>query len=65
MPIGDACDRHASARAYTAWYRSRDRHLVVLCAHCAHEHGLALIAQGFELSIDDRDSLLPKAEVVA
>ena len=65
MPIGDPCDRHASANAYTAWYRPRDRRIVVLCAHCAHEHGLALTAQGFELSIDERATLLPKVEVVA
>lgn len=57
--IGDTCDRHPSALAMTAWYRPRDRALVVLCAHCAHVHELTLIAQEFELSIDDRASLTP------
>ncbi|MFD1055445.1 hypothetical protein [Terrabacter terrigena] len=44
----------------TAWYRARDRRLVILCAHCTHEHDMALLEQGFELSIDNRDSLLPE-----
>lgn len=63
MPtIGDACDRHPAARAYTAWYRSLDRALIVLCAHCTSAHDLALTSQGFELSIDDRASLTPARE---
>lgn len=60
MPtVGDTCDRHPSAQAYTAWYRPLDRRLVTLCAHCTHEHELALTAQSFELSIDDRATLTP------
>jgi len=55
--IGDPCDRHPSARAYTAWYNPHTRGLVVLCAHCADRHDVELTSQGFELSLDVRDEL--------
>jgi hypothetical protein len=56
--VRDQCDRHPSARAMTAWYRALDRSLVTLCAHCTDTHELALIAQSFEMSMDDRESLV-------
>ena len=57
--IGDPCDRHPCARAYTAWYNPRTRGIVVLCAHCTRECELNLVAQGFELGFDCRHELTP------
>jgi hypothetical protein len=34
------------------------RGVLTLCGHCANQHGLALTADGFELTIDDRASLV-------
>ena len=56
--IADQCDRHPYAHAYTAWYNTAARLVLTLCGHCANRHGLALIADGFELTIDDRASLV-------
>jgi len=56
--IGDACDRHPSALAHTAWYNPATRGLVVLCGHCAAKHELPLTLQGFELTLDNRASLV-------
>ena len=56
--IADQCDRHPYAHAYTAWYNAAHRAVLTLCAHCANQHGLGLIADGFELTIDDRASLV-------
>ena len=56
--IADQCDRHAYAHAYTAWYNAAARAVLTLCGHCAGKHELALIADGFELTIDDRASLV-------
>ena len=61
--MNDCCDRSPSERAYTAWYNANSRGVVTLCAHHAREHGLTLIAQGFELSIDERETLDARAEV--
>lgn len=58
MAIGDNCDRSPAEKAYTAWYNPGTRGLVVLCAHHTVEHELALIAQGFKLTIDDRETLM-------
>lgn len=58
QPIGDACDRHPSALAVTAWYNPTTRGIVVLCGHDAKKHWLELIAQGFELTIDNRADLV-------
>ena len=55
--IADQCDRHPYAHAYTAWYHPDRRAVLTLCGHCANQHGLALTADGFELTIDDRPSL--------
>jgi hypothetical protein len=54
----DRCDA-CGQRAYTAWYSPQTRGLLLLCAHHTHEHELALTAQSFELSIDDRATLTP------
>jgi hypothetical protein len=56
--IADACDRHPSARAMTAWYRTLDRLVLVMCGHCANTHDVELESQGFELSIDNRAELV-------
>ena len=56
-PLGP-CDRHPSALAQTAWYNPNIRGLVELCAHDAQIHWHELMAQGFELSIDNRASLV-------
>ena len=56
--IADQCDRHPYAHAYTAWYNAALRGVLTLCGHCAQTHGLGLIADGFELTIDDRASLV-------
>jgi hypothetical protein len=56
--IADQCDRHPYAHAYTAWYNPTMRGVLTLCGHCANQHGLALVADGFELTIDDRASLV-------
>ena len=58
QPIGDPCDRHPSALSITAWYNPVIRGVVTLCAHDAQKHWPELIAQGFELSIDNRDDLV-------
>lgn len=52
------CDRHPSALAQTAWYNPDIRGVLELCAHDAHLHWLELTAQGFELSIDNRNALI-------
>jgi hypothetical protein len=56
--VRDQCDRHPSARAMTAWYSTKIRGILTLCAHCANLHDLELMAQDFELSIDDREALV-------
>jgi hypothetical protein len=56
--IADQCDRHPYAHAYTAWYNAALRAVLTLCGHCAQTHGLALIADGFALEVDDRASLV-------
>ena len=58
--VNDVCDRHPSARAYTAWYHGEQRLLLTLCAHCAHEQDVALVERGFALTVDDRESLEPQ-----
>ena len=56
--IADQCDRHPYAHAYTAWYKAATRRVLTLCGHCAATNELGLIADGFELTIDDRASLV-------
>ena len=56
-PLGP-CDRHPSALAMTAWYNANTRGVIELCGHDAKMHWPALMAQGFELSIDNRDELI-------
>ena len=56
--IADQCDRHPYAHAYTAWYNAALRAVLTLCGHCTATHELALIADGFELTVDDRASLV-------
>lgn len=58
QPIGDACDRHPSALSITAWYNPVTRGVLTLCLHDAHQHWRELMAQGFELSIDNREDLI-------
>ena len=59
MNASDRCDR-CGAQAYTAWWRERSKSLLTLCAHHAAAHGADLLADGFELTIDNRDALLPE-----
>jgi hypothetical protein len=56
-PLGP-CDRHPSALAQTAWYNAQIRGVIELCAHDATIHWVELMAQGFELSIDNRAELI-------
>ena len=56
-PLGP-CDRHPSALAQTAWYNAALRGVLEFCAHDARVHWVELMAQGFELSIDNRGELV-------
>ena len=65
MALGEVCDRHPSAIAYTAWYRRDIRGVVVLCAHCTRKHDVALVEQLFVMMRDFRSDLLapPQTQV--
>ena len=56
MLATDRCDR-CGAQAYTAWWHSRTKGLLLMCGHHAKRHELALTTDGWELTIDDREAL--------
>ena len=57
LTAADRCDR-CGAQAYTAWWNPYTKGLLTLCAHHTRPHEDALKADHFELTIDDRDTLL-------
>lgn len=57
MLATDRCDRCA-AQAYTAWWHAHHKGLLQFCGHHTTAHELALVAGGWELTIDDRAALL-------
>lgn len=61
MNESDRCDR-CGAQAYTAWWHPLSKSLLTFCAHHTKPNELSLIADGFELTIDDRDRLLAQPE---
>jgi hypothetical protein len=50
----DRCDR-CGAQAYTRWLMDALR--LLMCAHHANHHDLALMAKGWELDVDERHRL--------
>ena len=56
MNQADRCDRFG-AQAYTAWWHPRIKGLLLWCAHHTRTHELALTADGWELTIDERHLL--------
>lgn len=57
LTVNDRCDR-CGAQAWTAW--GSGARAVLFCIHHTRDHEPALIEQGFELLVDQRDQINTK-----